>query len=241
MLGASWAHAVAQSQQIRPPSSCTSWFTGDIAVTRPVTLLTCDSDTSRIGLTISRKKRNLPRLEPAEQRAQLVQINSALCVHAQLHEVHVRFSPGQNVAVVLERTDEDDRPRRVVADRTHLPARGRAHVRRPGARVAVRVRSLVQAQIAGIIEGERAAGELAVQQLQIGRDREGVPACTCRTRAASAQCPKCGRKCSPLPCSRSLQTESRRCPCSGTSPQRPQIGSTVSRMMPRASSRKQLV
>lgn len=57
MLGASWAHAVAQSQQIRPPSSCTSWFTGDIAVTRPVTLLTCDSDTSRIGLTISRKKK----------------------------------------------------------------------------------------------------------------------------------------------------------------------------------------
>ena len=67
--------------------------------------------------------------------------------------------------MVLERTDEDDRTMRVVAHRMHLATGGGAHVRRPEAGVAVGVRSLVQAEIAGIIEAERAAGEFAGKQL----------------------------------------------------------------------------
>ena len=134
-------------------------------MTRPVTLLTCDSDTRRSGLRISEKKGKKPGFEPAKQRTQLVQIEPAGGVHAQLHEVHVGLAPGEDVAVVLERTDEDDRTMRVVAHRMHLATGGGAHVRRPEAGVAVGVRSLVQAEIAGIIEAERAAGEFAGKQL----------------------------------------------------------------------------
>lgn len=68
---------------------------------------------------------------------------------------------------MLERTDEDDRTIRIIADRMHLAPRRGAHVRRPGAGVAVRVRSLVQAEIARIIKAERTTGELAREQLEM--------------------------------------------------------------------------
>ena len=40
MRGASWEQAVAQSQQIKPPSLCTNSLIADMGVIKPVTLLT---------------------------------------------------------------------------------------------------------------------------------------------------------------------------------------------------------